>query len=210
MKRSGIFGWRCSQLCDASQRGKALTSPTSHLGKLWLILFVLNCTLTDALFSGVAAGSTAVGWPTIEFKAVLKEIDEASFVAITYYDGSKVFVTDKEWIGRLKELLGKAAGMPAQYCFCINYPQVAFANNDRIITSMEVPHGQRLRFSSAQYTGDFTTDGKIAKQVSEMLTAQRKAAISHRKPLPGPLPPAKIQINLEGSETSQQNPAKDG
>ncbi|AOS46081.1 hypothetical protein Verru16b_03176 [Lacunisphaera limnophila] len=163
----------------------------------WLLL-IFGFVLSARLFAGLTADPAGPGWPTTDFKAVLKEIDDAGLVVITYHDGSEAFVTDSEWIVRLKQLLNSAGGKPAKYCFCINYPQVALVNKDRVLAKMEVPHGNRLRFYSSQSSGDFTVDEKIAKQVGELLLSQRQRAVSPRKASPLKPPPAKIEINLNG------------
>ena len=201
-----------SQESDAGQ-GPARTIstlPMSCRGRLWLISLVVGVALSGRLFAGVTAAGARLGWPTTDFKTVLKDIYELGFVVITYSDGSETFVTDTEWIGRLKQLLGSAAGKPAQYCFCINYPQIAFANKDRMITRMEVAHGCKLRFYSSQYSGDFAVDEKIAKQVDKMLLSQREGAVSPHKAPSIAQPPAKVEINLEGDQSPQPTPTKGG
>ena len=155
---------------------------------------VLAGMLAGRLLAGTGAPPKVPGRPTAEFRAIVKELDGASFVVINYLDGTKAFVADPEWLARLKSLLASAESKPDQLCFCINYPKVTFADKDREILRMEVAHGKKLRFFGGGYLGDFVVDEKIAQQVSEMLMGQVDNAVApSKRPAQNPTP-RKVEI----------------
>ena len=147
------------------------------------ICLVAVLLLPAVLRAGVQAAPRP-GWPTTDYKTVLARLNQTTFVVITYFDRSKAIVADSQWLERLKQLLAAADGKPASYCFCINYPQIELLNQAGPIASMEVPHGNKLRFSGETFSGDFDVDPKIAKAIGALAMEQRTNAteVSKAKP----------------------------
>lgn len=130
--------------------------------------------------AGLRAGVQAIprpGWPTADYKTVLASLNQTTFAVIYYYDGSKVIVADSQWLERLKQLLAAADGKPASYCFCINYPQIELLTKAGPFATMEVPHGNKLRFFGREFSGDFGVDPKIAKAILDLAMEQRTNAV---------------------------------
>ena len=166
----------------------------------WLRIGCLQILLLGGLvFPGdVLAGVQAVsraGRPTTDYKTVLVGLNQTTFAVITYYDGSKAIVADSQWLERLKQLLAATDGEPASYCFCINYPQIELLNQAGRIASMEVPHGNKLRFFGKEFSGDFEVDPKIAKAIVVLAMDQRANAEPLVRKAPSkPEPPPRIEI----------------
>jgi hypothetical protein len=135
------------------------------------------------------------GWPTTDYKTVDRKLEEATLVVITYFDGSKVIVGDGKWIEELKHLLAEAGGKPTSYCFCISYPTVTFLTKDGPIATMELPHGNKLRFHGDFFSGDFEIDPKIAMAIAALAVGQRANAMPLTKKAPVKLDPPRIEIN---------------
>jgi len=122
------------------------------------------------------------GLPTTDYRSIVRDLDRATGAAVKYYDGTTTLVTDPEWLGLLKRLLVSVDGTPDQICLCINYPQVTFLNKDGPIANMEVPHGRKLRFSGAHYSGDFIIDAKCAHLIIELLMSQHDRGFKFHSP----------------------------
>lgn len=148
---------------------------TNALGKwfshLSLVLGLTLAPVVRASVPAVRATITAPG-PNLDYAMLVKDIDQATFAVIYYYDGTKTVVSDPEWMGMVKRLIDGADGKPDSTCFCINFPQVVFANKEGKIASLEVPHGNKLRFGGNLYAGDYYVGEKIGALMTELLLSQ--------------------------------------
>lgn len=128
------------------------------------------------------------GRPTADYATILTRLNQTEFVVITYSEDSKAIVADHEWLARLKQLFTAADGKPSSYCFCINYPQIELLTKDGPFATLEVPHGQKLRFFGKEFSGDFVVNPKIAKAIDDLAMEQRVNAVTKpnkKKTAPG-------------------------
>lgn len=165
-------------------------------------------TLTGRVLAGTSAAQPAPGWPTTNLKTILRDVDAATFAVIRYLDKTEAIVADAVWLNQLKRTLNAADSQPDKLCFCVNYPNITFANKDGVIASLEVPHDNKLRFGSDRYSGDFLVGEKIGRQVIKMLESQHEHAVSRSKPKV--TAPPKIDIDLKNNQSPQPTQAKGG
>lgn len=159
---------------------------------LWLLGSVLFPT---ALLAGMQSTPALPGRPTKDYKTIVNDLNQVTFVVITYYDGSAAIVADDQWLEPFKRLLATAEGKPANYCFCINYPQITLLTRDQKLATLETAHGSKLRFSGPLFSGDFQVDEKTVKAIDTLAMSQRaNAKPPSRKATAKPEPPQRIEI----------------
>ena len=153
-----------------------------------LVFLVVATSLAAPARASEMRQPKAAGWPTTDYRSIVRDLDRATGVAVKYLDGSTTLVTDPEWISLLKGMMASVDGVPDKVCLCENYPQVTFLNKDGPLATMEVTHGTKLRFSGAHYSGDYVIDPKIAKLIIELLmTPQAQGFKLHPGPRSGRL-----------------------
>ena len=156
---------------------------------LWLALVPI------ALHADLVVAPKPPGWPTTDYQTIAADLSQVTFVAIDYGNGTTAIVADPVWLEKFKPLLANANGKPANRCFCINHPQITLLTKDRKLATLEVPHGEKLRFRSESYSGDFQVDPKTAKAIVVLAMSQRANAFTKKSKIPAkPEPPRKIEF----------------
>lgn len=148
--------------------------------------------LTVACLGGVKAPA---GRPTASAADIVKSLQPATLAVVTFHDDTEVVITDKAWLDQLKRTLADASYQPDAYCFCVNYPQITLMAGDQLLTTLQVPHGEKFRFSGKQFSGDFRVGSTAAKAVIDLAMSQRAKAgpASHAVPKKQP-PPTKVEL----------------
>jgi hypothetical protein len=124
------------------------------------------------------------GWPNAAYADIVRKLEAATFVVIDFGDGTKTMVADADWLRRLRALLAAAPAKPDNYCFCINYPQVTFADKSGPLARMEVPHGNKVRLFVGDLNGDFVVGDKLGRELIDLFRARRADAIPYGKRRP--------------------------
>lgn len=135
------------------------------------------------------------GWPTTDYKTIVADLDQTTFVVVDYGNGTKAIVSDQVWLAEFKRLLAGATGKPANLCFCVNHPQIAFLTKGRQLATLELPHGEKLRFAGPSYSGDFEVDKKVVRAIAELAMSQHANALPKNPSVPTkPELPKKIEL----------------
>lgn len=156
------------------------------------LALLLSLWLTVACLGGVNAPS---GHPTANAADIVKSLQQATLAIVTFHDDTEVIITDKAWLDQLKHTLADASYQSDAYCFCVNYPQITLMAGDELLTTLQVPHGEKFRFSGKPFSGDFRVGSTAAKAVIDLAMSQRAKAgpATHAVPKK-PAPPTKVEL----------------
>lgn len=177
-------------LADALSTVTAINrrTPGITVGLLAALLFS-----SSALLAGIQVASPP-DRPKADYRTTANTTEPATLLVITYFGGAKAFVADEKVVAEFKRLIASADGHRASYCFCVNYPQVAFLTKDGPLVTVQVAHGRKFRFSGTGCSGDFEVEPQLAGKFVKLAMAQQPDAIKKSKglgslDLPKPPPP---------------------
>ncbi len=91
------------------------------------------------------------GWPTEDYATFVARCTDAEMAVFEYMDGTKTFVTDPAWLAKFKAQLVCPEAKPDALCFCYNYPHVQLVSKDKVLTTVELAHSNKIRFGGSDF-----------------------------------------------------------
>ena len=82
---------------------------------------------------------------------------------------------DKEWILRLAAILEKTTYDKREHCWCITYPQIRLNAKDEVILRLSIHHGEKLRASGANISGDFFIGAEAGSTIATLINEKKKS-----------------------------------
>ena len=150
--------------CDASAIIVKKHSVAASIYTMRHLPFVL------AFFTAVLAASAAVGTenPGPRLASLVREAD--SVVVAFYVPTGKEEVTfsDREWLGRLADVLEHSSYQPKDHCLCISYPQIRLYRGKDKTGMLSVHHGEKLRAYTNAVSGDFFVGAAVGKAIVDL------------------------------------------
>jgi hypothetical protein len=122
--------------------------------KITFTALVFLITTTGAFAGAVVAGREGKNEKAPEYFATL--VENADAVTLEFMrDEEPVTFSDPDWRRRLAQNFRVADYVRGAYCLCITYPTVCIKTKGVTTLRFSLHHGNRLRTSSAEISGDF-------------------------------------------------------
>ena len=151
---------------------------TSSTTTFRVLLFLLALVGIAAHTHGSVNTAPKPGWPTKSLAELIALTADAEMAVFDFGKKDKIaFVKDAAWLEEFKNQLAALEGRPDAHCFCIARPIMRLVNGDRELVAIELTHGNKIRFTSKNGSGDYILSSDDHAALVKLMRAALPATV---------------------------------